>query len=248
MPSVVIDSLPRSGERYRNECAIVVVDVIRFTTTATTALGLGRDVYPVRTTDDAIEVAARLDQPILAGEQGGHVPYGFHLTNSPVQVTALSSVPCGSYTDVKRPMVLVSSSGTRLYSNAIGSENVYLGCLRNITALTQYLSKNEERVAVLGAGTRGSFRREDQLGCARIAAGLAALGFEFEDSETESLVSDWQDRETDEIRKGRSANYLESTGQVHDLEFVLHYIDDLAIVPRADKSGKLVNAAADSKL
>jgi phosphosulfolactate phosphohydrolase-like enzyme len=69
MGSVVIDSLPRSGTRYRDQCAIVVVDVIRFTTTATTALEMGRDVYPVKTTDDALELGETLDDPIFAGER-----------------------------------------------------------------------------------------------------------------------------------------------------------------------------------
>ena len=36
MPSVVIDYLPACAEHYRDEYAIVVIDVIRATTTATT--------------------------------------------------------------------------------------------------------------------------------------------------------------------------------------------------------------------
>ena len=242
MSSVVIDSLPRSGTRYRDQCAIVEVDVIRFTTTATTALSLGRDVYPVKTTDDALELAESLQDPILAGEQGGNIPFGFQLTNSPVSVSALTAIPCGSYTRAERPIILVSSSGTRLYANSLGEVNTYLGCLRNISALAKYLSEHENRVAVLGAGTRGVFRREDQMGCAWIAEKLAGLGFEFEDNETESLVEEWQDRDVQEIRNGRSANYLISTGQAHDLEFVLHHLDDLQCVPIASHRGQLRDA------
>lgn len=240
---IVIDSLPRSGTRYRDRYAIVVVDVIRFSTTAATGVAFGRDIYPVSTTDDAIELAATLANPLLAGEQGGNVPYGFQLTNSPVQVSALSLVPSGAYTDKKRPIILVSSSGTRLFANALGSSNVYIGCLRNLTALADYLAGNEERVAVLGAGTRGAFRREDQIGCAWIAERLAAKGFKYEDSETRGIVEEWHDCDLATIREGRSANYLMSTGQTHDLEYILHHIDDLNIVPLAEKSGRLVDVA-----
>ncbi len=243
MSKVVIDSLPRSGARYRDKCAIIVVDVIRFTTTAATAVSLGRDVYPVSTTDDALELSVTLNDPILAGEQGGNVPFGFQMTNSPVLVTALSVVPCGSYTDPGRPIVLVSSSGTRLFANSLGKSNVYLGCFRNMTALAEYVCQNESHVAVLGAGTRGNFRREDQMGCAWITEKLVAHGFDFEDSETESLVEEWSGRDIQEIREGRSANYLISTGQSHDLEFVLHHIEDLNIVPIATPAGKIEDAA-----
>jgi len=39
--SVVIDSFPESALRYRDNYAIVVVDVFRFSTTVATALNLG---------------------------------------------------------------------------------------------------------------------------------------------------------------------------------------------------------------
>ena len=240
---VVIDSLPRSGARYRDRYAIVVVDVIRFSTTATTGLYYGRDVYPVSTTDDALELAGTLDKPLLAGEQGGNVPFGFHLTNSPVLISALSLVPSGDYTNSDRPVILVSSSGTRLFANSLGSTNVYVGCLRNLSALADHLAQNETEVAVLGAGTRGAFRREDQIGCAWIAERLVARGFEFEDAETESIVDEWRGCDLETIRDGRSANYLTSTGQAHDLEYVLHHVDDLKVVPVVDETGKLTDAA-----
>ena len=66
--SVVIDCFPESAERYRSRYAIVAIDVIRATTTATTALQLGRRVYPAKTTDQAFVLAAKLDDPLLVGE------------------------------------------------------------------------------------------------------------------------------------------------------------------------------------
>ena len=116
--TVVIDCLPESAERYRDRYAIVVVDVIRATTVATTAVSMGRRVFPAKTTDDASVIAATLKDPLLVGELGGNMPYGFDLTNSPVQITARK--------DVHRPMVLVSSSGTQLLLNAVGSKAIYL--------------------------------------------------------------------------------------------------------------------------
>ena len=68
--------------------------------------------------------------------------------------------------------------------------------------------------------------------------------FDFEDSETESLVEEWSGRDIQVIREGRSANYLISTGQSHDLEFILHHIEDLNIVPIAAPAGKIEDATA----
>ena len=51
--SVVIDCFPESAEKYRDGYAVVVIDVIRATTTATTAVSLGRRVFPAQTTDEA---------------------------------------------------------------------------------------------------------------------------------------------------------------------------------------------------
>ena len=243
MAKVIIDSLPSSAERYVDNWAIVAVDVIRFTTTAATAISIGRSVFPARSSDEAISVASGLTDPLLAGELGGNVPYGFDLPNSPVAVMALRQIPCGQFTSGDRPIVLVSSSGAQLVVNALSAEHLYLGCLRNISALVAYLVEHHENVAVLGAGTRGDFRREDQMCCAWIAERLIEQRYSPENEATLDFVKKWHGVSSDVIREGRSAEYLRRTGQVHDLEFVLHYQDDLAIVPKKGGERTFRNAA-----
>jgi 2-phosphosulfolactate phosphatase len=243
MPTLIIDSLPSSAAKYVDDWTLIVVDVIRFTTTAATALSIGRTVYPARSADEAFAVASRLKDPLLAGELGGNVPSGFDLPNSPVQVMALRQVPCGSFTAANRPIVLVSSSGAQLLMNSLSAQDVYLGCLRNITALTEYVASRHEKVAIIGAGTRGQFRREDQIGCALIAERLVEKGFECGDDASRDIVKKWHGVNTDVIREGRSADYLRRTGQVHDLEFVLHYQEDLSVVPKMSPDGSVTNMA-----
>lgn len=240
--SVVIDYLPASAEHYHEDYAIVVVDVIRATTTATTAVSIGRDVYPVSTTDDAFTLAKNIRDPLFVGELGGNVPYGFDLTNSPVQVAALSLIPSGTFTMGHRPIILVSSSGSELLLNAVGSQAVYISCLRNFSAVANYVANKHEHIAVLGAGTRGEFRREDQIGCAWLAKKLVDANYQMESPRTKHLIKRWDNTNLDIIREGRSADYLRRSGQVHDLEFVLHHIDDLAVVPEF-VNGKLTNVA-----
>ena len=221
--TIVIDCFPECVHRYRGDHAIVVVDVIRATTTITTAVGLGMRVFPVQTTDEAFILASTLQDPILVGELGGNIPYGFDLTNSPVQVAALK--------DVHRPIVFISSSGSQLLRNSVGAEAVYIGCFRNISAIAEYISGRHQRVAILGAGTRGQFRREDQMGCAWVAEKLVEVGYQVESQLTKGYISRWSGVSPEEVRDGRSAEYLRSTGQEQDLEFAIRHIDDLDVVP-----------------
>ena len=221
--TVIIDCFPESAERYRDLYAIVAIDVIRATTTATTALSMGRRVFPARTTDEAASVAERLQHPLLVGELGGNTPFGFDETNSPVAIA--------NRTDIERPMILVSSSGTQLILNAEGSDVVYIACLRNYSAVARLAAGRHERIAVLGAGTRGKFRREDQLACAWVAEQLIEAGYTAANQETEEYIARWHDADPEVIREGQSADYLRRSGQEHDLEYVLSHIDDLDTVP-----------------
>jgi 2-phosphosulfolactate phosphatase len=233
--TVVIDCFPESAERYPAPYAVIAIDVIRATTTATTAVSAGRRVFPAKTSDDALIVASSLERPLLVGELGGNMPFGFDMTNSPAQIAVRD--------DVNRPMVLVSSSGTQLILGAAATaENVYLSCLRNYSALAAYLAERHSMVAVIGAGTRGQFRREDQIGCAWLAEQLLELGFSPENRQTTEYVKRWTGASIDVIREGRSAEYLRRSGQDEDLEFVLAHVDDLATLP-AVLNGEVMDAS-----
>lgn len=230
--SFVIDCFAENRNKYPEEYAVIAIDVIRATTTATTALYLGREIYPAANADEAFVVSKNLKDPLLMGEMGGHVPYGFDLTNSPVQVMALSNIPSGYFTNAKRPLILVSSSGMPLVMNSITNTATYLACLRNYKAVAAHIAGRYEKIAVIGAGTRGEFRREDQIGAAWVGKQLMKHGYTAENERTKQLVDKWDGCSVEEIREGNSAQYLKRSGQVHDLEFILHHVDDLMVVPK----------------
>lgn len=224
--TVVIDFLPASAQRYRDSHAIVAIDVIRATTTLATAAAAGRRCYAAPSVDAAVARAARLEAPLLVGEVGGNMPFGFDVTNSPAAMAARS--------DIERPMVLVSSSGTQLIHNARGCEALYIACFRNFRAVARYLCGRHRRIAVLGAGTRGEFREEDQLCCAWIAALLLSAGYAPEDRTTRELAARWKDAPAEACRASNSIAYLIRTGQLGDLDFVLSHVNDLNAVFACD--------------
>lgn len=216
----VIDDLPESAARYQTNYAVVTVDVIRATTTAITAVSTGRRCFPAPTLDDALRLASALDNPILAGELDGDMPTCFHMNNSPAELFGRS--------DISRPLVLLSSSGTKLMCNAMGSDVVYVACFRNCSSLSRELvAKGYPRIALLGAGARGALREEDHLCCAWIGAELARHGYVPQDRRTSEILDRWANAPTTDCLISKSADYLKRTGQLADLDFILNRINDL---------------------
>ncbi|GAC1345832.1 MAG: hypothetical protein NVS4B7_02370 [Ktedonobacteraceae bacterium] len=234
--TVVIDCFPESMEAYRNGYAIVAVDVIRATTTAVTGVALGRRCFPVPTLEAAVPLAAKLTNPLLVGELGGSMPYGFDINNSPADLEIRS--------DIHRPMLLLSTSGTKVICGATESQAMYVACLRNYTAQAAYLAAHHSKVAVIGAGSRGEFREEDQLCCAWIAEILIGAGYEAEDLRTVAIIERWSGVSVEAITEGASADYLRKSGQYRDLEFILAHVDDLDEVYRFEQ-GQVMREAAE---
>jgi 2-phosphosulfolactate phosphatase len=237
--SVVIDYLPESVCRYRSGWAIVAVDVIRATTTAITAAAAGRRCFPASTVEAALAIAQGLDNPLLAGEFSGTMPATFEMGNSPAQLA--------NRADTHRPLVLVSSSGTKVIHEAAGCEAVYLSCFRTHSVLVGYLAQRHARVAVIGAGSKGEFREEDQICCAWIAAGLMSRGYLPESPQTADIVSRWRDAPPSACLCSRSVDFLRRTDQLTDLDFILAHIDDLQEVFEVrDGEVKMIKAPAQA--
>jgi 2-phosphosulfolactate phosphatase len=217
--SVVIDCLPESVSRYRQGWAVVAIDVIRATTTAVTSAAAGRRCFPAPDAEAALAVARNLAGALLAGESAGAMPAGFEMDNSPAQLAAR--------TDNHRPLVLVSSSGTRVIHAASDCDAAYLACFRCHSATADYLAGRHERIAVIGAGTKGEFREEDQICCAWVAAALMDRGYQAGSAQTLDMVGRWQEAPPNACLCSRSVDFLRRSGQLRDLDFILSHIDDL---------------------
>jgi 2-phosphosulfolactate phosphatase len=216
----IIDGLPESAVRVARVCAVVAIDVIRATTTAITAVSMGRRCYPVDSLDAAFRLARKLHNPLLGGELHGEKPPGFHMNNSPSELASRS--------DTSRSLILLSSSGTRLIMNARGCDELYLACFRNMSSLSRRLAgARHARVALLGAGSRDEFREEDQICCARIGMQLVRAGYVPDDEATVGILNRWGHAKPSDCIVSRSVAYLRKTHQLADLRFILKHIDDL---------------------
>jgi 2-phosphosulfolactate phosphatase len=237
--TVIIDSFPCNNARYFRDYAIVAVDVIRASTTAITAAALGRRCFPVASMEEALEKRREFPDCLLAGEIAGFMPEGFDLNNSPSHLALRS--------DHHRPLVLLSSSGTKLMVQSGAFADTYVACLRNYKAVALHIAGRYKRIALLGAATRGEFREEDQLCCAWMALELAQLGHTAENPFTLALMEKWGNASVRACACGNSAAYLRRSGQLDDLNFILSHVND---VPLAFQLvyGELVSAPSVSKI
>jgi 2-phosphosulfolactate phosphatase len=136
--------------------AAVVIDVLRATTTITTALLNGADtVVPVLAPEEAFQVVQENPERrfVLGGERKSLLIPGFHLSNSPLE-----------YTEARvggRPILFTTTNGTRAIRRAAGAEVVYIASFLNAPAVARELCRLGKEVAICCAGTYDQFSLED---------------------------------------------------------------------------------------
>lgn len=153
--------------------AVVIVDVLSFTTCVSVAVERGASVYPYRFRDATAEAHAASLGATLAAHRG---------RETPTQPYSLSPVSLAAVRPGTR-LVLPSPNGSALaFAAAMHGVPVFAGCLRNATATAALVAPFGARVAVIAAGERwgrdaGNLRPavEDLLGAAAILAALHAL-------------------------------------------------------------------------
>jgi 2-phosphosulfolactate phosphatase len=136
--------------------AAVVIDVLRATTTITTALLNGADtVVPVLAPEEAFQVVQENPerQFILGGERKSLLIPGFHLSNSPLEYT---TARVGG-----RPILFTTTNGTRAIRRAAGADVVYIASFLNAPAVAKELHRLGKPVAICCAGTYDQFSLED---------------------------------------------------------------------------------------
>ena len=143
--------------------AIVIVDVLSFSTAVDIALSKGASVVPCRWKDHSAEHFAAEKGAVLAGGRGA----GSQYTLSPA---SLRSIPAGTL------LVLPSPNGSTLALSATGVP-AFTACLRNAPEVAKQVAAHGSRIAVIPAGEqwRESVLRpclEDLIGAGSVLAEL----------------------------------------------------------------------------
>jgi phosphosulfolactate phosphohydrolase-like enzyme len=217
--TVQIDAVPESAYRYLDCDAVVYVDVMLSSTTLVTAVAQGREAFLAFSADDARALAAGLTDPILACD--GHLPppSGFDTAVGPSVLEAQGP---------DRPLVLLGPWAQAIGGRWLGPE-VYVACLRNVSATAAHIAQRHRRVALIGAGDGHEQRCEDQMAAAWIARKLFDRGFEARGLGTLDEVDRWRSTDASLAGWGKSAETLRREGRQRDLDLVLGRVDDLDV-------------------
>jgi len=164
---------PRGVEAIgRDARAIIVVDVLRFTTTVEAAVSRGAIVYPYRWRDASAPEFAQSVGAVLAGRREEAT------SERPFSLSPLSMESASAGTRI----VLPSPNGAEVTLAAANLRaEVLAGCLRNASAIADAASGLGLPIAIIAAGERwrvdGSLRPslEDLLGAGAIAHALNTL-------------------------------------------------------------------------
>lgn len=173
----------------------VIIDVLRFTTSATHALANGaRAIFPCETLDQARAALSLLpSEVLLAGERHAVKPAGFHLGNSPGEFTSVAVAG--------RDIVWTTTNGTRAIALALGRvlsqappsasapfhtvpvpvgkepRDLILASYVNLSAVASLLEpllREGAVVAVACSGREGGFALEDAACAGRLVNTLRA--------------------------------------------------------------------------
>lgn len=151
---------------------VLVIDILRATTTMVTALANGaRAILPAETADEAMRMAQNLksDDLLLAGERNLARIDGFTLGNSPLEMTA--EVVAG------KQLIMTTTNGSVALA-AVGLGNpVLIAAALNFTAVAQAANEafeDADEIVIVCAGREGMFALEDAYAAGRFVHSLIA--------------------------------------------------------------------------
>ena len=139
-----------------DKAIVVVIDVLRATTTMCTAFDHGvRSMIPVLIKEEGFEWQKK--GYLVAGERDGVQVEGFDFGNSPFSFTA---------DKVKgKDIVITTTNGTHALRTAVrhNAKEILIGSFANLNVLAEYLIQQNENVVLLCAGWKDRPNLEDTI-------------------------------------------------------------------------------------
>lgn len=141
-------------------CTVVVIDVFRATSAICAAFESGvKSLIPVATMEEAISYKQKGFK--VGAERNAEVVEGFDFGNSPL-----------TFADGKfkgESLVLTTTNGTKAIEMAKPAKRVVIGSFANLTAVCDYIEKEDRDVLLLCAGWKDRFNLEDTLFAGAVA-------------------------------------------------------------------------------
>jgi 2-phosphosulfolactate phosphatase len=167
-PTVEVCFTPNLYPLHMDDADIVVViDVLRATSAICTAFENGIDkVIPVSTIAEALEY--KQQGYLVAAERKGQVVPGFQFGNSPYSYMGK---------DLNgKTLVITTTNGTKAFHTAKSANQVVIGSLINLDAVSNFLINQKKNVLLLASGWQNKFCLEDTICAGAIADQLINTG------------------------------------------------------------------------
>jgi 2-phosphosulfolactate phosphatase len=199
MPTLDVYFLPQHAPPAAlADATVIVVDLLRASTTICTALDAGAEcVMPFAEIDETLAAAERFgrDRVLLGGERGGRLIPGLDLGNSPAEYTP--DVVAG------RRILFTTTNGARALAYARHARRVLVGAAVNLTAVAAQ-QESATHLVVLCAGIAGGGAREDTLAGGAIVESVLAQSAAWTLSDAASAaLADWRGLAADAHALGR---------------------------------------------
>lgn len=210
---------------------VVVIDILRATSTITTILHNGAiAVIPVREEDEALDY--KVKGFLVGGERGGQTISGFDFGNSPFHYAP--HIVAGN------EVVLTTTNGTKCIEMAKHSYQVVIGSFLNLNAVVSHLKSLEKDVVLFCAGWKDRINLEDSLFAGAVASHFARRNC---DDATQMARDAFEIAKNNIFETLQTSNHfqrLASKGVTKDIEYCCE-LNRLDLVPIL-KDGKLTTA------
>ncbi len=161
-----------------NDTTIVIIDVVRASTTICTGIHYGLEhIVALADIDETIKL--KQQGYIIAGERNGNKLEGFDFGNSPLDFTNRSLL------DGKK-LGITTTNGTRSLKIAeekaskFNNFEILIGTFVNHSAISDYLSKHAKNVLLVCSGWKANLSIEDTVFAGGLASRLMQYGnYEF---------------------------------------------------------------------
>jgi 2-phosphosulfolactate phosphatase len=212
---------------------IIVIDVLRASTTITVALNNGaREIIPVANVESAVKISGSLfgEVTLRGGERNGKIIEGFNLGNSPVEYSEAA---------VKgKSIIYCTTNGSVAMFKSRYARSLTIGSFVNLSAVVDIMKEDQKDYLIICAGRAnsiGAFSIEDAVCAGMMIQRLQkneSITLELSDSAkaAHALYKSFGKSVLKMLKTSEHGQYLIDIGFAEDLK-ICSAVDSVPVVP-----------------
>lgn len=236
-----VETDPKSGlKRCLREDILIVIDVLRFSSSIITGLAAGvKQFIPVATLNKARQSYKKNNNYLLGGERRGLKPKDFHFGNSPLEYNKSNLIG--------KTIVISTTNGTKTIEYCKNSKCLLIASFLNAQAVSNYIAdylSKEENVSIILASKRHTIFLEDFVCAGLLVSNIINLISNQHLNDDAILAKLVWNSAKDELEKiilqGHHASYLKNIGFEEDVKFCIKKdIYDIIPIVKGNRISKI---------